>query len=271
MYEKEIEVAKKAAVEAGAVVMDIRRKGAGVEWKGENDPVTEADRAASSFVIELLKKDFPDDGILSEEEKDDLTRLEKERVWIIDPLDGTKEFVDGLDHFTVMVGLAIDGKAVLGAVYRPMADDLFYAAPGIGAWEEKDGERVSLKVSGPVELSGTRFLASRSHLSPLVKKATDEMGVHTEPMRLGSVGYKVSILSTAKADLYMHLGPGIKEWDSCAPEAILRVSGGMITDPFGEPLRYNQKNVKYASGIIASSGGPVHEAAVKAASAVLSD
>jgi 3'(2'), 5'-bisphosphate nucleotidase len=104
-----------------------------VEWKGKNDPVTAADRAASRFIVEQLRKRFPNDAILSEEEKDDLNRMRNSRVWVIDPMDGTKEFIARRGEFAVMIGLAVDGIARVGAVYQPTEDKLYSAASGEGA------------------------------------------------------------------------------------------------------------------------------------------
>jgi len=269
MYEKEIETARAVAIEAGRIILDIRARGAKVDWKGERDPVTEADRAASRYLVATLEDVFPEDGVLSEEEADDAGRLGKARVWIVDPLDGTQEFVDGLDQYAVMVGLGVEGKAVLGVVYRPQAEQLLLAAPGLGAWEEMRSGRRKLQVTRAGSIPDARLVASRSHLSPLVAKVAEAMGLRNPPLRLGSVGLKVALLSAGEADLYVHMGPGIKEWDTCAPEAILTLAGGKVTDPFGEPLRYNQADVRRKEGVIASSGGALHDAAVKAATCVL--
>src|SRR5436190_18005885 len=127
----ELETAKELALQAGAILLEYYANAPSVEWKGKNDPVTTADRAASRFVVDELRKRFPLDGILCEEEKDDLKRLSRHRVWVIDPMDGTKEFIARRGEFAVMIGLAVDGEARLGAVYQPTEKKLYYAATGL--------------------------------------------------------------------------------------------------------------------------------------------
>src|SRR5689334_5937978 len=130
---EELETAKELAVRAGAILLEFYADAPLVEWKGKNDPVTDADRAASRYVVDELRRRFPLDGILCEEEKDDLQRLSRNRVWVIDPMDGTKEFIARNGEFSVMIGLAIDGEARLGVVYQPTERKLYYAGTGMGA------------------------------------------------------------------------------------------------------------------------------------------
>src|SRR5262245_10325945 len=103
----ELEAAKEFAIGAGEILIEYYADAPTIEWKGKNDPVTTADRAASRFIVDGLRKRFPSDGILSEEEKDDLTRLVNSRVWVVDPMDGTKEFINRRGEFSVMIGLAV--------------------------------------------------------------------------------------------------------------------------------------------------------------------
>jgi 3'-phosphoadenosine 5'-phosphosulfate (PAPS) 3'-phosphatase len=130
----ELEMAKELALGAGAILLEHYSQTTSVEWKGKNDPVTAADRAASKFVVGELRKHFPLDGVLCEEEKDDLQRLSRPRVWVIDPMDGTKEFIARNGEFSVMIGLAVNGEAMLGVVYQPTERKLYYAAANGGAY-----------------------------------------------------------------------------------------------------------------------------------------
>lgn len=131
---KELETAKRLAVEAGELLLDYFGRPDRVEWKAPGDPVTAADRAASMFIAGHLKLAFPDDGVLSEEEPDDLSRLDRSRVWMVDPMDGTQEFLAQRSGFAVMIGMAASGAAVLGVVYQPATRKLYYAAKGLGAF-----------------------------------------------------------------------------------------------------------------------------------------
>src|SRR6185369_3466017 len=143
---KELETAKALAIRAGAILLEHYERPR-VSWKGPGNPVTDADCAANSFIVRELRQLFPEDGILSEEEKDDASRLTKSRVWIVDPLDGTAEFIDHRDEFSVMIGLAIDGAACLGVVYQPPLEKLYYAALGAGAFVVDSGATNRLQVS----------------------------------------------------------------------------------------------------------------------------
>src|ERR1051326_8522879 len=137
--EKELEIAKNLAREAGAILLNYYQRALSIDWKAPGDPVTVADREANEYIVSHIKREFPDDGILSEEDADDLARLERPRVWMIDPMDGTREFIDHRPDFAVQIGLIAGGTPVAGAVYQPATDKLYYAAKGIGAFLESGG------------------------------------------------------------------------------------------------------------------------------------
>lgn len=240
-------------LDAGEVVLDWHRRGVEVDWKGEDDPVTSADHAANALILDRLREEFPDDAVLSEESRDDLSRLEADRVWIVDPLDGTKDFVNGTGDFSVLLGLAVEGRPVAGAVCRPLDGWVWHAALGQGAVLERGGEEVTLRVSDVADPSDMRLVVTRTHRFPLLEEAMEVLGI-TKERPLGSVGLKVGALSTAEADLYIHLSLGIKEWDTCAPEIILTEAGGVLTDTAGDPLPYNGRDVMRRRGIVASNG-----------------
>lgn len=127
----ELPIVEQLVREAGELVRSYYDNGAAVAWKGADDPVTAADHAANQHLVAGLGRAFPSDGILSEESHDNRARLARRRVWIVDPLDGTKEFIGRIGEFSIMVGLAIEGEAVLGVVYQPVADLLYRGAPGL--------------------------------------------------------------------------------------------------------------------------------------------
>ncbi|MFM8393112.1 MAG: 3'(2'),5'-bisphosphate nucleotidase CysQ, partial [Acidobacteriota bacterium] len=135
--EKELEIAKALAREAGHLLMEYYRGETAVQWKGVDDPVTAADHAANELLVARISAAFPDDGILSEELPDDGSRLSRERVWMIDPMDGTRQFVDRVDEIAVQIGLTIAGVPQLGIVYHPARERMFYAAAGLGAYVEE--------------------------------------------------------------------------------------------------------------------------------------
>lgn len=257
-YDHELDVAIRLAREAGEIVKTFYDVPPTVRWKDPTEPVTEADRAVNSYVVKQLAQIFPEDGLLAEESKDDLRRLERRRVWIIDPLDGTAEFIAHNGEFVIMIGLAVDGKPVAGVVFQPIDDLLFAAAEGRGAFVEVESERASLQVSDADQIEDFRLVVSRSHRPPLVDTIISEMGLKKE-RSIGSVGLKIGLIARGQAEIYVHPNPGTKEWDTCAPDIIVREAGGMMTDCWNRSLRYNQADVVRHHGLLATNG-IAHEA-----------
>lgn len=249
----ELPIVEQLVREAGALVLDYYNTGVDVAWKEGNEPVTAADQAANQHLVLGLQRAFPEDGILSEEGRDDLARRERRRVWIVDPLDGTREFIGRIDEFSIMVGLAIEGAPALGVVYQPVTDLLYRGAPGLLAEMVQNGVVQPLAVSRVADSTQMRLVASRSHRDPLVNAVRGQLGI-TQDQPSGSVGLKVGLLASGLCDLYIHPAPGLKEWDTCAPDAILRAAGGAIGDVWGRPLRYNQVDVRQRQGLAASNG-----------------
>jgi len=250
--EKTLEQVEAIVREAGAIVRKYHDQPDQVDWKGENDPVTAADRAVNAFLVEQLTAAFPDVGVLAEESKDDLSRLEKEAIWCIDPLDGTKEFIARNGEFSIMVGLAIDELAVLGVVYQPVKDFMYSGIRAEGAWLTTSNGRKELHVSDIDDPAKLRLVVSRSHRNPIVDEIKQALGIEKERIS-GSVGLKCGLIARNEADLYLHPAPGIKEWDTCAPEAILFGAGGRVTDCWGRPFLYNQPDVHRHFGLVASN------------------
>ncbi len=261
----ELPIVEQLVREAGELVRQFYDTGADVAWKGANDPVTAADHAANQHLVAGLRRAFPGDGILSEESHDDQARRQRRRVWIVDPLDGTKEFIGRIGEFSIMVGLAIEGEAALGVVYQPVADLLYRGAPGLLADVVQQGVVRPLAVSSVADPAQMRLVASRSHRDPLVGAVCRDLGI-TQDRPSGSVGLKVGLLATGQCDLYIHPSPGLKEWDTCAPDAILRAAGGAMGDAWGRPLRYNKADVRQRQGL-AASNGVVHARIVAATAA----
>ncbi len=254
-YERELRVAVELARAAGAVALAFYGGPLEVERKGEFDePVTQADRMANELIVSRLQRDFPDDGVLAEESVDTARRLSKERVWMVDPLDGTRGFIAGSGDFAVQIGLAERGESVLGVVFQPAVDVLYWAARGHGAWVARANlDPEPLRVSEQREMRRMRLAASRSHRSPRMDAVVRALGVPDE-VRRNSVGIKVGLIVERQCDIYIHLSSGTKQWDTCAPEAIIREAGGQMTDLWGAPLEYNTPDVLNRNGIVASNG-----------------
>src|SRR5262245_14715630 len=249
----ELDFAIKTAREAATIVNSFYVGSAEVRYKSENEPVTQADRSANQHILARIQAVFPDDGVLSEESKDDLSRLEKERVWIVDPLDGTKEFIARNGEFSIMIGLAIRGQPALGVVMQPDPGLLYAGAVNQPAYLYEAGDRIMLQVSEMAQPSKMTLVTSRSHRPQIVDKMCKSLHISRERIS-GSVGLKVGLIARHLADFYVHPSPGCKEWDLCAPCALLQAAGGMMTDCWGNPLRFNQRDVRAHNGVIASNG-----------------
>ena len=260
-FERELRVGVELARRAGEAALAYYGKPLRVEHKEEFDePVTQADRAVNELIVRALREQFPEDGVLAEESVDTDRRIGRARVWMIDPIDGTKGFIAGTGDFCVQIGLAVEGRAALGILYAPATDVLYWAARGHGAWVVRPTSEAdeSLKterlgVTGEAELSRMRLAESRSHRGPRMDSVVKALGVRAE-VKSHSVGIKVGLLVEKQADLYIHLSPKTKQWDTCAPEAVLVEAGGRMTDIFGGPMLYNTPDVLNRNGLVASNG-----------------
>ena len=272
-YERELEVAVELARVAGAEILKLYEGPLDIEQKFSADdlePVTQADRIANQLIVERLAREFPDDGILAEESIDTERRLNKDRVWMVDPLDGTNGFIDGNGDFAVQIGLAERGVCVVGVVYQPLSRVLYHAVLGAGCWIERSNlEPIRGAVSKKKEIGLMRLAASRSHRSPRMNKVVARLGFREEVQR-GSVGIKIGLLVEQQCDVYIHLSPRTKQWDTCAPQLILTESGGRLTDLFGKPLNYNVPDVQNRNGLVASNG-VAHEEIVETLAPLLEE
>ena len=256
-FDREIEVATELGRAAGAVLLAHYQSPFLVEQKVnallEMEEVTAADREANDLIVRRLADEFPGDGILAEESVDTDARLHKQRVWLIDPMDGTKNFVQRDGDFAVQIGLAVAGEAVLGVVYQPVRDILYRAVRGDGSWREQDGKQAErMRVSAKTDPAEMVLASSRSHRSPRMERVVDSFGFKFETRR-GSVGVKIGLIAEQEADLYLHLSPSTKQWDTCAPEIVLTEAGGRLTDLFGKPLRYNAPRIDNRNGVVATN------------------
>jgi 3'(2'), 5'-bisphosphate nucleotidase len=251
LFVAELETARRAARQAGAAILHFY---GATEWEAKADasPVTQADHASNEVITSAIRAAFPDDAILSEESADSPERLSAARVWIVDPLDGTKEFLAQNGEFSVLIGLAIEGEPVLGAVYLPTTGVLYLAARGMGAWAERGDERRRLEPATLEEGAAVRLVGSRSHPEPFLLRMQEALGI-TDVAPSGSVGVKCSRIVDGDRDLYVHPAAHLKEWDTCAPEVIATEAGARVTDMHGRPLRYNKPSPAQPHGIMVVS------------------
>lgn len=275
MHEIELETAVRLARKAGAAVLEhysseiIAENKIGADNRSE--PVTAADRVASRIIVKGIAETFPEDAVLSEEEIDEKKdRLSSERVWVIDPIDGTAGFIKKDGDFAVQIGLAENGTPIVGVVYLPAWDNLYFASTGMGTYLiEKNTEPKRLTVSDTLELDQMNIAVSRDHRSPKMTRIVEELGLRGEIGR-GSVGVKVGMIAERTCDVYIHLSPRTKFWDTCAPQIILEEAGGKLTDLFGTEIRYDLGNVVNLNGIFASNGA-AHELILQRLAPILTE
>ncbi|MDI1241027.1 MAG: 3'(2'),5'-bisphosphate nucleotidase CysQ [bacterium] len=273
-FEKELEIARGLAHRAGVEILEhyareiIAEQKLGVDMHYE--PVTAADRAASRIIVEGLAEAFPDDAILSEEEDDVVAvRLGRERVWIIDPIDGTAGFVKKDGDFAVQIGLAERGKAVVGVVLLPFHGVTYYATTGAGAFKESAEGTDRVQASAETDYSKMYMAVSRNHPSPKIRNVFRSLGLAGELNR-GSVGLKIGLIAEQACDLYIHLSPRTKLWDTCGPQVILEEAGGRLTDLFGEEFRYDIQDLQNHGGICATNGA-AHDETIRRLRPLLND
>ena len=250
----ELELVRALALEATTLVRTFSGPSVAVQRKHEDEPVSEADHAANDLIVRRLRAAFPGDGLLSEELPDDGSRLTHSRVWMVDPIDGTREFIRGENDYTIMIGLCVDGRPQVGVVAQPAHGLLWCGAAGEAAWKEgPDGDRVPLRVSSLAQPPGIRLVASKSRRTADVDQFRQALGI-TDEINVGSVGLKVGLIADGSRDLYVYPGGRTKKWDTCAPEAVIVAAGGRMTDTDGRPIAYRDPDVYNRTGIVASNG-----------------
>jgi 3'(2'), 5'-bisphosphate nucleotidase len=259
MFEKELEAAVNIARETGKLVLEYYAREIIAEEKlgADNfyEPVTAADRDASSLIVERLSAKFPYDAILSEEAADDAQkRLSKKRAWIVDPIDGTAGFVKKDGDFSVQIGLAEEGEPAAGVVFMPFHDVLYYASKDSGAFSvHGNDEPIRLAVSSKTDFGEMKLALTRNHYSEKMAKIIEAFRFASQ-VRRGSVGLKIGLIAERTCDIYIHPSPRTKLWDTCAPQIILEEAGGKLTDLFGDPIKYDIADVQNHNGILATNG-----------------
>jgi 3'(2'), 5'-bisphosphate nucleotidase len=250
-FDAELARAIELARLAGTEVMRMQRGELEVEMKPGDEPVTIADRRASELIVAGLAASFPDDPIISEEVAPAPGALGAPRVWLVDPIDGTKDFIRGEDGYSVMIGLACNGRPAMGVVYQPVIDRLFWGTPE-GAHMTYEGRTTALAVSPVTALTDIRLVASKSHRSRDIDRVKTRLGIDNE-VNIGSVGVKLCVIAAGLRDLYVNPAAKTKAWDTCAPEAILVPAGGRLTDLFGASINYTTE-LAHRRGLVASNG-----------------
>ncbi|MBI5538119.1 MAG: 3'(2'),5'-bisphosphate nucleotidase CysQ [Deltaproteobacteria bacterium] len=260
-FQQEIDVVVQAVRDASALVLDVYASEFSVDLKDAREPVTLADRRSNELLCDRISRTFPADGIVAEESvpKDPGTlasMFRNERLWLIDPLDGTKEFIARNGEFAIMVGLAIGGRPALGIVATPANGDVWIGISGQSTTRiAADGSRADCRVSDIDEMADATLVVSRSHRSRALVDRIERLGVQ-RLLACGSVGIKASRIASRDADLYvyLHAPGGAKVWDGCGPEALVLGAGGTVTKVDGEPIDYASGALELTGGLLASNG-----------------
>jgi 3'(2'), 5'-bisphosphate nucleotidase len=261
MINDELEFLLQVAGEAASLISEVYAEPFSVDYKGPRDPVTVADRRANDLICKRLGQAYPHVPIVAEES--DPASFEgyqtSERVFFVDPLDGTREFVDRNGEFVVMIGLLEDQRPTLGVIFAPAMQRAWIGRVGAGAFRiEADGTRHPLTVSVLGELGKATVVGSRSHRDEAVERALAILGV-SKLVALGSAGLKSAAVASGDADAYVAPFYAGKRWDACAADALITAAGGRFSDAFGLPFDYRAKQLANDRGIVATNG-LVHEA-----------
>lgn len=267
----ELAVLLDIAADAAKVVMEVYARPFDVDFKGPQDPVTEADRRANDLICDRLEQAFPGVPIVAEE-SDPSTfgdYRHHARVFFVDPVDGTREFVDKNGEFAVMIGVVEGARAVGAVIDAPARGDVFAGWVGQGAFRRRGGREEPLHVSRIADITRGRLVGSRSHRTRKLERALSRLNP-LEVRVMGSAGLKGTLVAAAEVEAYVAPGYAGQRWDACAADALVTAAGGKLTDTFGEPIDYRAASLSNDRGLIASNGY-VHEALVKSFAALDED
>jgi 3'(2'), 5'-bisphosphate nucleotidase len=247
-----------AAKKANRAVMEVYNEEFTSQLKEDDSPITKADLQSN----EIIKQALSSSGlhVLSEEDADDMARLHQERIWIIDPLDGTSDFVNRTGEFTIMIALVQNKIPIIGVISRPTTDTIFLAQRGAGAYKLENNRWSRLQVSQTKDITQCKAVGSRFHLTEQEKEFFKKLGVASFESRGSSL--KVAEICQGMADLYLTTSNKIKQWDTCASHCLITESGGKITDTLGNEVLYNTEKVNHENGLVVTNG-LVHEEIIR--------
>ncbi len=256
MSQSLVETLDGVAREAAALIRTVYATKFEVDFKAPRDPVTEADRQANALICERLAAFFPNVPIVAEESEPESFAgyRSAERIFFVDPLDGTREFVARNGEFVVMIGLVEGDRAIAGVIHAPELGVSWLGEVGKGAQRvDAHGARSPIRVTSVPTLSDARIVGSRSHRNPALERALAGLGAR-ELVALGSAGLKAAEVARGAADAYVAPHYAGKRWDACASDALIHAAGGKLTDSNGESFDYRAAALDNDRGIVASNG-----------------
>ena len=244
-YERELIAAEQAARQAGSAVMGLFRGKFDIREKSKNNPVTTADLEANRIIREKIQKFFPQDGWLSEEDQDTSRRLSLSRVWVVDPIDGTKEFIEGVPQFAISIAFVVEGRPAVAIVYNPAKDQFYKAAAGQGAFLNDQNIRVTPRA----DINGALLLVSRSEPQKKFQAFVDRCDIKP----VGSIAYRLAKVAGGDGDGTITFRT-IHEWDICAGVLMVEEAGGKVIDGNGDLMMFNRELPKHR-GVVAANNG----------------
>ena len=247
-FEKELADAISVAQEATKVIMKYYRDHFNIEIKSDQSPVTDADKASNELIYNTLKAKYPTYAFLTEEMADNSERLSNDYVWIIDPLDGTEDFIRHDDQFCINIALAYKGHPVVGVVAIPVSGEIYYASLGNGTYYLANENAKAIKVH--VNNKTTDII----QLSSVCHQTKEELTIfENHKDRINSIvkhgsAIKACLIASGKAEVTFRFGAGSKEWDTCAPQIVVTEAGGIFVTSKFAPITYNKKDVYNRDG-----------------------
>lgn len=259
-FSKDLFLGMEAAVKAGQQILAIYHDQVFTKIKHDGSPVTNADMASQKILTQVLGlSGYP---IISEESVDKKKDGKNTKQWIVDPLDGTKDFMGGTDEFSVLIGLLDRGVPSLGIVYQPTVDCFWVAEKGNGAYKYYRGQWEKLIVTMIDQVVQSRAFMSRNHLSEKEKFFLDYLKINNF-IQKGSSGLKMAGLASGEAELYFSFTDKISQWDTCAGCCLIEEAGGKITDMDGNLLSYGGRKKNHINGVLVTNGY-IHDIVIKA-------
>lgn len=248
MFENELKDMIFIAKKASSLLVDYYSKHVEVEIKSDNSPVTIADKESNKLITTYLKEKYPTYAFLSEEDKDDLNRLNNDLVFIIDPLDGTEDFIKHTDQFAINIALSYKHEVVAGVIAVPFYKKIYYGLKDSGAFVVEEDTTKRISVSNKTE--DLTCLTSVFHFSEKEKELITKHSDKIKNVAKCGSSYKACLIAEGKAELSYRLQPGTKEWDTAPFEIIVKEAGGVVLKPDFTPMKYNREDVYNREGYI---------------------
>ena len=249
MYESELTATLDTIKLAAKIISDgFLSASINVDRKEDGTLVTNIDKKVDAFIRESLQKKFPEYGFLTEESVDDLSRISKEFVWIIDPIDGTEEFVKRQYEFVINIALCRHHEIVLAAIMEPISKEIYYAVKGEGAYLLKDDVKERIHVSNKEK--DLTCLTSPFHMCLEEKEYLKKHEDKFKSIEYRGAAYKACLIASGQADVSYRVSPNTKEWDTAAPQLLIEEAGGVFLDKYKRKITYNRKEVRNLDGFI---------------------